>query len=206
MYFGISDPSQLLEYWGYPAIFVLVFLGNLGVPIPEETVLLVAGYLVWKGTLVFEIAAAVGILSAICGDNFGYFLGYQYGAPALLRYGRWVFITPDRIRKMEWFMTRYGALGIFLARFLPGLRFMAGPLAGTTSMSFVRFFIANLCGAVVYVPLMLSAGYGVGFGIGRILRRYEVTLGGPEPIILSMLVISAVAIIAWRALRSHPRP
>jgi len=199
--FALSDPSQFLEYWGYPAIFVFVFLGNLGFPVPEETVLLLAGYMVWKGQLLFGVTAAVGVVSAVIGDNFGYWVGRHYGARALLRYGRWLFITSDRIYKMQRFMTRYGIAGIFLARFLPGFRFMAGPLAGTTSMPFRRFFLANLCGAVIYVPLMVMAGYGVGFGLGELLAEYERPLGGFDRIILLIILVSALAILAWRILR-----
>lgn len=195
------DPSPFLEHWGYPAIFVFVFLGNLGFPVPEETILLLAGYLVWKGKLIFEVTTAVGIVSAIAGDNFGYWVGHRYGARALLRYGRWLFITPDRIDRMQRFMTRYGIAGIFLARFLPGLRFMAGPLAGTTSMPFRRFFLANLCGAVIYVPLMVMAGYGVGFGLGELFYRYESLLGGFDRVILGIIGLSALGILGWRVVR-----
>jgi membrane protein DedA with SNARE-associated domain len=203
--FTFSDPGQFLEYWGYPAIFVFVFLGNLGFPVPEETVLLLAGYMVWKGELLFGLTAAVGVVSAIAGDNFAYWVGRHYGTRALLRYGRWLFITPDRIYKMQRFMTRYGVAGIFLARFLPGFRFMAGPLAGTTSMPFRSFFLANLCGAVIYVPLMVMAGYGVGFGLGEVLGKYERLLGGFDRVILLIIVLSVLAILAWRGLRSPPR-
>ena len=203
--FALSDPSQLLEHWGYPAIFVFVFLGNLGFPVPEETVLLVAGYLVWKGELLFGVTAGVGVVSAITGDNFAYWVGRHYGARALLRYGGWLFITPDRIYKMQRFMTRYGVAGIFLARFLPGFRFLAGPLAGTTSMPFRRFFCANLCGAGVYVPLMVMAGYGVGFGLGELLGEYERLFGGFDRLILLIIGVSVLAILAWRIFRSPPR-
>jgi membrane protein DedA with SNARE-associated domain len=199
------DPSHFLEHWGYPAIFVFIFLGNLGFPVPEETILLLAGYLVWKGKLIFEVTTVVGIVSAIAGDNFGYWVGHHYGARALLRYGQWFFVTPDRTYKMQRFMARYGVAGVFLARFVPGLRFMAGPLAGTTSMPFKRFFLANLCGAIIYVPLMVMAGYGVGFGLGEIFQGYEDLVGGFDRVILFMVGMSFVGIVLWRMLRSRSR-
>jgi membrane protein DedA with SNARE-associated domain len=199
------DPSHFLEHWGYPAIFVFVFLGNLGFPVPEETILLLAGYLVWKGKLMFEITTVVGVVSAISGDNFGYWVGRHYGARALVRFGQWLFITPDRMYKMQRFMTRYGVVGVFLARFVPGLRFMAGPLAGTTSMPFKRFFVANLCGAVIYVPLMVMAGCGVGFGLGKLFRGYEDLLGGFDRVLLVLIGVSVVGILLWRVLRARSR-
>src|SRR6266545_1209543 len=154
----MSDPSHLMIQWGYPAIFFFVFFGNLGLPVPEESVLMLAGFLVWTGDLKFSMATAIGIVSALSGDNFGYWLGYRYGTKAGLRYRRWLFITPEGAKRMRAYIERYGATGVFLARFFPGARFMAGPLAGTASMPFRRFFIANLLGALAYVPLMVALG------------------------------------------------
>jgi membrane protein DedA with SNARE-associated domain len=197
----MDDPSHFLQHWGYPAIFLLVFLGNLGLPIPEETVLTLAGFLVWKGELQFLITTGVGIASAVAGDNFGYWVGRHLGARAALRYGRFVFITAERVAKMQGFMSRYGATGVFLARFFPGIRFLAGPLAGTSSMQFRKFFMANLCGAVIYVPLMVSLGYGVGVGLGEQLKK----IGEFEYTGLLLIVATALLILAWRGIRYQRR-
>ena len=61
--------EALIDQWGYAAIFVIVFLGNLGLPVTEEGVLLLSGYLVWKGRLRFVVVVIVGVLSAALGDN-----------------------------------------------------------------------------------------------------------------------------------------
>jgi membrane protein DedA with SNARE-associated domain len=197
----MTDPSHLLQHWGYPAIFFLVFFGNLGLPVPEETVLSLAGFLVWKGELQFLITTGIGIAGAVAGDNFGYWAGRHLGVRAALRYGRFVFITAGRVARMQGFMSRYGAAGIFLARFFPGIRFLAGPLAGTSSMPYRKFFIANFCGAVIYVPLMVSIGYGVGIGLGEKLKK----VGQFEYIGLLLIAATALLILAWRALRYQQR-
>ena len=69
------DLGQLISHWGYLAIFLFVILGNLGLPAPEESILVLAGYLVWQGKLRLPLVLAVGILSAIAGDNLGYWIG-----------------------------------------------------------------------------------------------------------------------------------
>lgn len=89
----MPDLRALVGSWGYPAIALVVLLGNLGVPIPEETILALAGYLVWRGELRLPIVLAAGIGSAVAGDNFGYWLGRRYGQEALARYGHWVRLT-----------------------------------------------------------------------------------------------------------------
>jgi hypothetical protein len=77
-WYAMSDLGQLIAYWGYPAIFVIVVLGNVGLPVPEETTLIVAGYLVWQGYFRLSIVLAVGVISAVTGDNIGYRLGRRY--------------------------------------------------------------------------------------------------------------------------------
>ena len=84
----------------------------------------------------------VGILSAIAGDNLGYWIGRRYGQEAIARYGRWVLLTPARLDATRRFVTRYGAFGVFAARFIAGLRFMAGPIAGSTGLPPLAFVAA----------------------------------------------------------------
>ena len=100
----------------------------------------------------------MGILSAIAGDNLGYWIGRRYGQEALKHYGRWVLLTPARLEGTQRFVTRYGGLGVFSARFITGLRFVAGPLAGSTGLRPLTFVAANTLGALIYVPMMVAAG------------------------------------------------
>jgi membrane protein DedA with SNARE-associated domain len=72
---SMLDLNQLITDWGYAGIFLVVILGNIGLPVPEETVLAVAGYLVWSGRLHLLPVLLVGLASAVVGDNVGYWLG-----------------------------------------------------------------------------------------------------------------------------------
>ena len=82
----MPDLTQLLGHWGYVALFVIVVLGNVGVPLPEETVLALAGYLVWRGDMRLPVVLVVGVVSAVAGDNLGYWVGRRFGRNALPRY------------------------------------------------------------------------------------------------------------------------
>ena len=75
---GVLNPEVAVAHWGYLAVFILVVLGNAGVPVPEESVLLVAGFLVWTGQLRLDIVLVVGVISAVVGDNIGYWLGRRF--------------------------------------------------------------------------------------------------------------------------------
>jgi membrane protein DedA with SNARE-associated domain len=198
----MPDVGHLIGHWGYLAIFVLVVLGNMGVPLPEETVLLLAGYMVWQGELWLPLVLAVGLASAVAGDNLGYWIGRHYGQGAIERYARFVLGHPERLASMRAFVARYGPLGVFAARFLPGLRFTAGPLAGAAGLGPFRFFLANVLGASLYVPVAVGLGYAVGFGLGDYVARLERVVGEVEHLILLIAILGAVSLMGWRALRA----
>jgi membrane protein DedA with SNARE-associated domain len=165
------DVTELVGHWGYLAVFVIVVVGNVGVPVPEETALLAAGYLVWRGDLRWSLVLMVGIVSAVAGDNVGYWLGRRYGPGVLERFRRLIGISPPRFLSMRTFIVRWGSLGVFVARFLPGLRFLAGPLAGAVGLHLTAFIAANMFGAFLYVPAIVTAGYIVGYGAGADVER-----------------------------------
>jgi membrane protein DedA with SNARE-associated domain len=180
--------------WGYAAIFVVVLLGNIGVPVPEEIVLLVAGYLAWRGALAVPAVILVGALSAVMGDSIGYWLGRTGGRPLLLRYGRYIFIPPRQVRRAEQFFASHGRRAIFFGRFLAGIRFLVGPLAGIARMPFRRFFLYNAGGAVVYVPAVTLVGYGAGRHLHALLRAVQ-RMGHLLLLVVGLLLAGA----AWRA-------
>jgi len=199
----VVDAHDLLEYWGYTGIFGIVVLGNLGFPVPEEGALIFAGYLVWAEQLRLLPVLLTGISAAVIGDNIGYWFGRHYGQNAIQRYGHKVFITPARLEKAKAFVFRYGPYGVFIARFVPGLRFMSGPIAGSAAMPFPQFFIANLLGGLIYVPLSVGVGYGLGHGFGGALKEIQYLAGRVDYLVFTLFALAVVAILAWRALSSR---
>lgn len=199
----MPTPTQLIEHWGYLAIFVFVILGNLGIPVPEESILILAGYLVWQGDLRLPLVLIVGILSAVAGDNLGYWIGRRFGQATVERYGRWVRLTPARLDATRRFVTRYGSFGVFAARFIAGLRFLAGPLAGSTGLPPLAFITANTLGALLYVPTMVAAGYGVAYGFGDYVKRFERVVGKVEHVVVFGAILGTIAVFGWRALRAR---
>jgi membrane protein DedA with SNARE-associated domain len=199
----MPDLGQLTGHWGYLAIFLVVVLGNLGLPVPEETILALAGYLVWRRTLRLPLVLAVGVASAIAGDNVGYWIGRRHGKSLLERDGHWALGERARLESMRRFVTRYGAAGVFAARFIAGLRFLAGPLAGATGLQPARFVVANALGAAVYVPVVVGAGYAVGVGFGPYVERFRHAVGEVEHVVLILAVLVTLAALGRRALRAR---
>jgi membrane protein DedA with SNARE-associated domain len=193
----MPDLGELIASWGYPAIFLIVTLGNIGLPVPEETVLIVAGYLAWQGYLQLSVVLVVGVVSAVAGDNVGYWLGRRYGQAAVERLAGWLGLGGERMASMRRFVARYGAAGVFLARFFPGLRFLAGPLAGASGLGLRPFFVANVLGAAVFVPYGVGLGYAVGYG----LNTYVTEIRHVERVALVAVLLGLVCLVGWRTFR-----
>jgi membrane protein DedA with SNARE-associated domain len=191
-----------IGHWGYFAICIFVILGNLGLPVPEESILVLAGYLIWHEKLRLLWVLVVGVLSAVAGDNLGFWVGRRFGQDAIERYGHWVLVTPDRLHRARGFMTRYGSYGVFAARFVAGLRFLAGPLAGSTGLRPHVFLVANTLGALIYVPAVVGAGYAIGYGLGDYVRRIEHVWGDFEEMVLISAIIATLGFVGRRALQA----
>ena len=192
--------APLVEHWGYAAIFVVVLLGNIGLPVPEESIFTLAGYLAWRGDLRLWLVLIVGIASASIGDNAGYWLGRRLGSVVMRRIGTRVWLSPAKLEASQRFMLKYGALAVFGARFLPGLRFAAGPVAGITGMPAHVFFIANALGACCYVPIVVGVGYAIGRGLGPRLE-HAFTMVAVEHVVVAAAIAGTLCALVIRARR-----
>lgn len=197
------DPVDLIAHWGYLALFLLVILGNIGLPVPEETILVLAGYMCWRGELHLLVVLVIGIVSAVGGDNIGYWVGHRFGRGSLERHASWLLGHPRRLAMMQDFVARRGVLAVFIARFVPGLRFMAGPLAGALGMPFPRFFGANMLGALTYVPLVVGLGYAIGYGLGEHVEHLRRLGADVEGLVLVAALIFFAALLTRRLLRAR---
>ncbi len=132
---ALENMLSLLGQYGYLVVFFGVMLESCGVPLPGETILVASGVLVHRGALDPGDAIAFGIL----GDQIGYWVGRGGGRPFVLRWGRYVLVTPERLGRAEAFFARHGGKAVFLARFVAGLRVFGAPAAGMSRMSWRTF-------------------------------------------------------------------
>ena len=180
------------QEWGYWTVVIALLLENAGVPVPGETILLFASFLAYsEQELRLPYIILVGTLACTMGDNIGYAVGHRGGRPLLERY-KHVFHIPERtIRRGEGLFVRYGSVTIFFARFVFGMRIIAGPLAGVLRMPWKQFAMFNFLGAATWVTVISVVGFLFGsewHQLMRILRRFN--LG-----VLVLFVV--VALVLW---------
>ncbi len=153
-----------LDAYGYPVLFIGVLLENLGLPVPGETALLLAGLLASREESHFTLLGVivVTIIAAVLGDNAGFYLGHRYARARLQAGKRFLFLTPSMLQVAEGYFQRYGIWTVAAARFITGLRVVCALAAGTAGMHWKSFLIANLVGAAAWAVSMSMLGYFFG--------------------------------------------
>jgi len=162
---------SLFEKYGYWTVALGLLLENAGLPVPGETILLFASFLAYsQHKLRLPYIILFGICAATLGDNTGYAIGRYGGRPLLDRYRRLFRLSAKKIQQGEALFARYGNLTIFFARFVTGLRVIAGPLAGVLRMPWRSFLLFNFLGAVAWVTTIASVGFLFGSQFPALLR------------------------------------
>ena len=148
-----------LNHYGYLAVFGLVLLEDFGIPVPGETVLILAAVYAGAGRLSVWLVGLLGFLGAVVGDNIGFAIGHFGGRRLVERYGRYIFLTPERLDRATAFFERHGGKIIIVARFVEGLRQANGIIAGISGLHWARFLLFNAIGAALWVGVWTSVGY-----------------------------------------------
>jgi membrane protein DedA with SNARE-associated domain len=190
--------ADWLSTWGYLGLFICVFIGNLGIPVPEETVLLTAGFLAGRNSLDLRTLYAVGIASAVTGDCAGFLFGRTGGQRLFEQLAQKFQYVRRHYDRLQIFFQAHGNKAVFLARFVAGARFMAGPMAGATGMPFRHFLGWNLLGACLWCPLVITVGYFLGNEldwVAGVAHRASYAIAG------AVLLVLAIMWFLWRRKR-----
>jgi membrane protein DedA with SNARE-associated domain len=190
-----------LSHYGYPALFGLLVLGIVGLPVPDETLLVFCGYLIWKGKLepAGTFLAAFG--GSVCGISLSYFIGRTYGHKVTHRYGRVIGFTPERLDRVHRWFERIGTWLLTVGYFIPGVRHFTALVAGTAELQWPVFALFAYSGAALWVTVFLTLGYAVG-------DRWEQTSSTFHKYALfATLLAVLVSFLVWAIRRNHrPRP
>ena len=185
-----------LQQYGYFAVFFSIFLEDFGIPMPGETVLIAGALLASRGSFNIFLLLATAVCAAILGDNVGYGIGRFGGRRLVLRYGRYVLVTPARLSRAEKFFQSRGALVVIAARFFEILRQLNGIVAGISGMRWWRFLTYNAVGAVLWTGF-----WGVlFFQLGRHGERALLLVRRYEPFAAAVAALAVGGVIAGHVL------
>ena len=168
-----------VDDYGYLILFLGVMAENASLPVPGETILIIASFYSHHGSLTLSYVIPLATVGCILGDNISFYLGRRLGRPFILQYGRYVLITMKRLAYVERFFETHGDKTIFIQRWITGVRVIGALVAGTTKMPWPRFLLFNCLGAVTWVtaislmayffavnlPLLIAVVSRVGWGL-----------------------------------------
>jgi len=193
---------SFIVHYGYWAVALALLCENAGIPVPGETTLLLASFLAYsEHRLSLPLIILTGVIAATLGDNIGFAIGHHGGRPMLIRYQHLFRISNAVLERGERLMQHYGPPLIFVARFIFGLRVVAGPLAGVLGMNWPQFALYNFLGAALWVTVIASVGYFFGSQWGALLRL----MGRANFVVFGVAVVVAV-FIWWRRRRAETPP
>ncbi len=189
-----------LVHYGYWAVAGALLLESAGLPLPGETILVLASFLAYsEHELRFQWIIVVAIVATTLGGELGFALGRYGGRPLIEQYREVFYVRQETLLRGERLFEQYGSATVFMARFLFGLRVLAALLAGALRMPWRKFTLFNFLGAGVWVTTICSAGYLFGGHWSRLTRDLKR---------LNLAVAIVVAMVVfwwwWRSRRVQP--
>ncbi len=154
----MNGTMELLTSYGYIAVFVCVFLEQLGLPFPATPVLLAAGALTGLGKLNLPAVWLLAVAASIPGDAVWYYLGRKRGMPVLCFLCKISLESDTCVRRTNATYSRHGSRWLLFAKFIPGVSTIAPPMAGVYGVSSWKFFIMDGAGAGLWTGAFLFAG------------------------------------------------
>jgi membrane protein DedA with SNARE-associated domain len=156
---------HLLQIWfewvltgGYIGIIVLMAMESSIFPVPSEIVIPPAAFLAAQGKLSFVGVIIAGTVGSYLGSAITYWAARLIGRPLIVKYGRFVFITPKKLERAEQWLARYEAGGVFFARLLPVIRHLISIPTGIVRMNFLTFSFVTTVGSAVWCVVLAYLG------------------------------------------------
>jgi membrane protein DedA with SNARE-associated domain len=191
----IGDVAQWVQHYGYAGVFVLLTLGILGLPVPDEWLLTFSGYLVYRRNLQLVPTVISCFLGAACGISLSYVIGRTAGSYGIAKYGSILHVTENRLEQVHRWFGRIGSWSLVVGYFIPGVRHLTAVVAGTTQLAAPRFMLFAYGGALLWSTTFVMVGYAVG-------EKWESMLGEIEAHLrLGILALIAAAVLILLFLR-----
>lgn len=187
--------SAWLAQYGSLFLFLLLALGIIAFPVPEETLMLITGILIRKGTLPLVEASLAAWLGSVVGITGSYLIGQLAGIYVITSFGSWIGLTKERIDKAHIWFEKYGKWALFIGYFIPGIRHFTGLSAGAARLDFRQFMLFAYTGALFWVSLFISSGYFFGHLGLELYEKVEVAVD--EFFIAVVLGCAVAAVVAF---------
>ena len=175
-------------------MFVVLMLGIVALPVPEETILTFAGFLVYTGKFRLLPACAAGFLGSVCGITLSYALGRSLGFRAVERFGKRLHVNTEKLDQVRRWFARAGKWLLPVAYFIPGVRHFAALVAGASRLEVPVFAVFAYTGALIWSQSFIAIGYVFGPEWEKALHN----IGRHRWVALTLLLVALSAAMAAR--------
>lgn len=184
----MDDLIQKISHYGYPGLFLALVFGIVGLPVPDETLLVFFGYLAYRGSLHLGLTWLTAFAGSTCGITASYWLGRWAGYGFVHRYGKYIHFTEERLaRILRWF-DKVGHWLLTFGYFIPGVRHFTALVAGMSGVNYRSFAVFAYSGALIWVSTFISVGYFLG-------EHWKQAFEGVHRDIL--IVVLAIVLAGW---------
>ncbi len=175
---------------GYFGIFVGMFLESTAFPLPSELVIIPAGIVAAKGHMSLSIIIIAGTLGNVAGAVFSYYLAEFAGRAFLFKVGKYLFVKPETIIKVEDYFKNHGPISVFIGRLLPGVRHFISLPAGIAKMDIKLFLLYTTIGSAIWTTILAFLGFEIGENMDLIKQYIHV-------IVSACVILCALTVIAY---------
>ncbi len=150
--------NELIGQYGYFAVFILLSLGIVGLPIPDEALMTLIGYFTHIGTLNYELAIIISFSGTFLGMLISYMIGKKAGKPLLDRFGKWIGMKGNNLIKVESWIRKFGPYSLLIAYFIPGVRHLTFYCCGIAHMKLRKYLLYGGIGAFIWCFVFITMG------------------------------------------------
>jgi membrane protein DedA with SNARE-associated domain len=193
----------LIDYYGpipYLAIFVILLLCGLGVPVPEDITLIAGGILAYYGVCDVWVMIGVGLLGVLIGDSLVFWLGHRFGRRLLKKWPFRMFIDETKIQSIRGKLHHHGGKLLFTARFMPGLRSTVFFASGLLHFPYRKLIVYDGAAALISVPAIVYSVYYFGDFLEYVIRLIKRVEGG-----IAIVIAVAVGFVILKLWLKHKK-
>lgn len=186
---------QWVQDWGYWGVILLMAMESSILPVPSEVVVPPAAIMATLpgAEMTFWGVVLAGTVGSYLGSVVMYLCGLYMGRPFIYRFGKYFFMTPEKVDKSEKLMRQYSTMGIFIARLLPVVRHLISIPAGMAKVNFLQFSVVTITGSAIWCTVLAWFGDKVG-------RQNPNLLDSPDELVNAIksevfLIVLAVVLV-----------
>jgi membrane protein DedA with SNARE-associated domain len=188
---------HFISDYGYWGIMISLILGIVGLPLPDEVLMMFAGYMVQRGELSLIMTLMVSFIASLTGMSISFWIGSKFGYPLLHRFGPKLHISRERLERAEIWFLKYGKFAVFIGYFLPGIRHITAYLSGIGHWKYSTFITNAAYGALVWVITFVSIGYY----LGQDWLLFSQMLHRNLLVVVTVALIAAALLLAYQWVR-----